>query len=101
MSEKRTPSLLEALAKCAGCSFLSDLRYIKEDAQWKLGQMLEATATEDYPPRDWNDARSYLVSPSPPVSPEEARQKLLCHYRPNEAPPLLHNPQGGIDYEKK
>ena len=100
MTEKKQTSLLDALAECIGCPYLSELHYIKEDGRKKLIQKLEAISPEVYPPGDWNATLSYLTT-APPSPPEEARRRLLHHYRNQEDNPLSNSPKGGNDYESE
>ena len=74
MTEKKQTSLLDALAECIGCSYLSELHDIKEEGRKKLIQKLEAISPEDYTPGNWNTALSYLIT-EPPSPQEEARRR--------------------------
>ena len=98
MTEKKQTSLLDALAECIGCTYLSELHYIKEDDRKKLIQKPEAISPEVYPPGDWNATLSYLTT-APPSPPEEARRRLLHHYRNQEEIPFPQSSQGGNQYE--
>ena len=100
MEMKQNQSLLDALAECVGCPYLSELHYIKEDGRKKLIQKLEAISPEVYPPGDWNATLSYLTT-APPSPPEEARRRLLHHYRNQEEIPLPQSSQGGNAYESE
>lgn len=100
MTEKKQTSLLDTLAECIGCPYLSELHYIKEDDRKNLIQKLEAISPEDYPPGDWNAALSYLIT-DPPSPPEEARRRLLHHYRNQEDNPLSQSSKGGKQYESE
>ena len=71
-----TLTLLEYLSYRAGCTYLSDLRYLNRWEKVQLAQTLEQIAVEAASLRVWNDALDYLAQAPPEQTAEEARARL-------------------------
>lgn len=72
-----TLPLLDYLAYRAGCTYLSDLRYLSRWEKVQLAQTLEQIAVEAASLRVWNDALDYLAQAPPEQTAEAARARLL------------------------
>lgn len=72
-----TLTLLEYLSYRAGCTYLSDLRYLDRWEKVQLAQTLEQIAVEAASLRVWNDALDYLAQAPPEQTAEAARARLI------------------------
>lgn len=72
-----TLPLLEYLSHRAGCTYLSDLRYLDRWEKVQLAQTLEQIAVEAASLRVWNDALDYLAQAPPEQTAEAARARLI------------------------
>lgn len=72
-----TLTLLEYLSYRAGCTYLSDLRYLNRWEKVQLAQTLEQIAVEAASLRVWNDALDYLAQAPPEQTAEAARARLI------------------------
>lgn len=70
-------SLLDVLAYKAGCSVLSDLRYIDDSQRLALVCTLKKLSAEAVPLCQWNAALDYLAGAGPCPSAEQARTELI------------------------
>lgn len=78
MSDKKTQSMLELLAECAGCPYLSDLHHIEGSRLRKLNQKLKSISPEEHSLREWNDALCYMTHESAQPSQSQARKVLIA-----------------------
>lgn len=72
-----TLPLLDYLAYRAGCTYLSDLKYLNRWEKVQLAQTLEQIAVEAASLRVWNDALDYLAQAPPEQTAEAARSRLI------------------------
>ena len=72
-----TLPLLDYLAYRAGCTYLSDLKYLNRWEKVQLAQTLEQIAVEAASLRVWNDALDYLAQAPPEQTAEAARARLI------------------------
>lgn len=72
-----TLPLLDYLAYRAGCTYLSDLKYLNRWEKMQLAQTLEQIAVEAASLRVWNDALDYLAQAPPEQTAEAARARLI------------------------
>lgn len=70
--------LLEFLQYKAGCTYLSDLRYISGWRRARLARVLEEIPAEAADLRTWNDALDYLAQAGPEQTAETARARLIA-----------------------
>ena len=70
--------LLEFLQYKAGCTYLSDLRYISGWRRARLTRVLEKIPAEAADLRTWNDALDYLAQAGPEQTAETARARLIA-----------------------
>ena len=73
-----TLPLLDYLAYRAGCTYLSDLRYISCWQRARLARVLEEIPAEAAGLRTWNDALDYLAQTGPEQTAEDARARLIA-----------------------
>jgi recombinational DNA repair ATPase RecF len=74
-------SLLDALAGCVQCAYLSDLRHMDHLQRQRVVRELESIRSDTASLREWNDALQYLTSSQPMETREEARSRLLSELR--------------------
>ncbi len=74
---KREDTLLERLARCAECEYLSDIKTLTPDRLEMLRCEIVKIMPEEYPLRAWNDALEYLAGASPEQSSQAAQLRLI------------------------
>ena len=74
---KERESLLDTLAGRMGCTYLSDLCFLAEWEQVRLGSILRGIPPEEADLAEWNDALEYLAGCGPEKTREAARERLL------------------------
>ena len=67
--------ILEHLAACAGCVYLSDLRFLSTCQRRHLAAEVAAIPCRAASLHCWNDALFYLTGIAPQASPEAARSR--------------------------
>ncbi len=75
-------SLMEILARKAGCITLSDLRYLSPKERKQLARGIESLRSMDFSLREWNDALHYVVRAPEAPSVWEARARLIEYLDP-------------------
>lgn len=70
--------ILEHLAACAGCDYLSDLRFLPACQRRYLAAEAAAIPCHAASLRRWNDALFYLTGTAPQASLEAARSRLIA-----------------------
>ena len=70
--------ILEHLAACAGCVYLSDLRFLSTCQRRHLAAEVAAIPCRAASLHCWNDALFYLTGIAPQASPEAARSRLTA-----------------------
>ena len=73
-----TLPLLEFLQYQAGCTYLSDLRYLGGWQRARLARALAEIPAEAADLRTWNDALDYLAQAPPEQTAETARARLIA-----------------------
>lgn len=73
----RPISLMEVLAKKAGCEVISDLRYLSKKERKRLAQGIVSVSSAQFSLREWNDALDYVVRAPPERSVDQARTRLM------------------------
>lgn len=69
--------LLDALASIAGCSYMSDLRYLDSWQRIRLTRVLENIPTDMAGLDEWNDTLVYLGRDPPEKTAEAAKEQLI------------------------
>ena len=70
--------ILEHLAACAGCVYLSDLRFLSTCQRRHLAADVAAIPCHVASLHRWNDALFYLTGTAPQTSLEAARSQLIA-----------------------
>lgn len=70
-------SLLEYLAECGGCSYLSDLRFLRERERLCLLHEIRRLPENRFPVEEWNEALAYLSGWRPEQTSRAAKESLL------------------------
>lgn len=69
--------LLDMLSSQAGCTYLSDLRYLSGWQKLRLAWTLERMPVDAADLKEWNDALDYLVREPPQETTQAARERLI------------------------
>lgn len=69
--------LLDALASIAGCSYMSDLRYLDSWQRIRLARVLESIPTDMAGLDEWNDTLVYLGRDPPEKTADAAMGQLF------------------------
>ena len=77
MNAMKQEPLLEWISARAGCSYLSDLRFLSEEQRGRLARELEELPLSAYPLRSWNDALVYITDAPPERTAQAAKEQLV------------------------
>lgn len=77
-------SLLDWMARQAGCEYLSDLRKLTGRQRLSLATALEPMAAKENEMRQWNDALDYLFHGNAQSSAAAARDAILRKLHNND-----------------
>lgn len=72
-----TISLLDYLAGRTGCTYLSDLRFLRGWERRRLSREVERLSSASASLEEWNDALDYLTGGPPEKTAEEAKRMLI------------------------
>ncbi|MGO5096252.1 hypothetical protein ACTQ34_10575 [Agathobaculum sp. LCP25S3_E8] len=75
----RSASLMETLAKEAGCTMLSDLCFLMPIEKQRQAQKIRFISSDAFSLREWNDALHYLAHEPSASSSQEARMRLIAY----------------------
>ena len=79
----QSASLMEVLARKAGCITLSDLRYLSPKEREHLAWRIASIPSHDFSLREWNDALQYLARAPTEMSIWDARKRLVEYLAPS------------------
>ena len=79
MNAMKQEPLLEWISARAGCSYLSDLRFLSEEQRGRLARELEALSPSAQDLWSWNDALKYLADAPPEQTAQAAKEQLIRH----------------------
>lgn len=83
-----TIPLLDYLAGCMGCTYLSDLRFLRRWERGRLFREIEKLSPAAAPLEEWNDALYYLTGGTPEQTAEGARNALMTFLTQQKKPQI-------------
>ncbi len=75
----RSASLMETLAKKAGCTMLSDLCFLAPFEKQLVAKRIKLISNDAFSLREWNDALHYLAHEPSAATSQEARMCLIAY----------------------